>query len=175
MSDQNNDDQNGLRVRVRRRPAPSSTSERDYQDRDSGSRPAADEAGAPYKVGYKCPPKHSQFKPGQCGNPKGRPKGSFNWATILGMAASRRRTIGVAGKKVRMSGREAVAEQLVIAAIKGDPKARRDFLNEMRHERQLPSEADAKPDAREEPLSASDEALLADFFRRAGGHKGESS
>jgi hypothetical protein len=32
-------------------------------------------------VGYKKPPKHSQFKPGQSGNPNGRPKGSNNFAT----------------------------------------------------------------------------------------------
>ena len=26
-----------------------------------------------YEIGYKKPPKHTQFKPGQSGNPKGRP------------------------------------------------------------------------------------------------------
>ena len=31
-----------------------------------------------YEVGYKKPPKHTQFKPGQPGNPKGRPKGSMS-------------------------------------------------------------------------------------------------
>jgi Family of unknown function (DUF5681) len=31
-----------------------------------------------YKVGYGKPPKARQFKPGQSGNPKGRPKGSRN-------------------------------------------------------------------------------------------------
>ena len=30
------------------------------------------------EVGYGKPPKHSQFKPGQSGNPQGRPKGSRN-------------------------------------------------------------------------------------------------
>ena len=27
-----------------------------------------------YEIGYKKPPKHTQFKPGQSGNPKGRPQ-----------------------------------------------------------------------------------------------------
>jgi hypothetical protein len=27
-------------------------------------------------VGYKRPPKHTQFRPGQSGNPKGRPRGA---------------------------------------------------------------------------------------------------
>lgn len=31
-----------------------------------------------YKVGYGKPPKSTQFKPGQSGNPKGRTKGSKN-------------------------------------------------------------------------------------------------
>lgn len=36
-----------------------------------------------YKTGYGKPPKKSQFKPGHSGNPKGRPKGSRNTATIM--------------------------------------------------------------------------------------------
>ena len=31
-----------------------------------------------YKVGYRKPPKASRFKPGQSGNPRGRPKGARN-------------------------------------------------------------------------------------------------
>lgn len=36
-----------------------------------------------YKVGPGKPPKHTRFKPGQSGNPKGRPKGSQNVKTVL--------------------------------------------------------------------------------------------
>ena len=41
----------------------------------------ADEIGE--KVGYRKPPANSRFRPGQSGNPKGRPKGSLNIATVL--------------------------------------------------------------------------------------------
>ncbi|MBY0569441.1 MAG: hypothetical protein K2P70_19180 [Hyphomonadaceae bacterium] len=108
-----------------------------------------DVGDAPYKVGYKRPPLGPRFKPGRSGNPKGRPKGSKNWSTIMAEAASRQRTIGVGGQKVRMSGSEAVAEQTVINAIKGCPKARRDFLNEMHRlaGSAPPSPADQAPTA----------------------------
>ena len=35
------------------------------------------------KTGYGNPPKHTQFKPGQSGNPAGRPKGAKNLKTDL--------------------------------------------------------------------------------------------
>jgi Family of unknown function (DUF5681) len=34
-------------------------------------------------VGYCRPPKHTQFKAGQSGNPKGRPKGTISSANFL--------------------------------------------------------------------------------------------
>ena len=36
-----------------------------------------------YEVGYRKPPKHTQFKEGQSGNPAGRPKGTNNLKTDL--------------------------------------------------------------------------------------------
>jgi uncharacterized protein DUF5681 len=49
------------------------------------SSPGADgrSTGSDYLVGYGRPPKHTRFKPGRSGNPKGRPKRHRNLRTIV--------------------------------------------------------------------------------------------
>ncbi len=75
------------------------------------------------KSGYGNPPKDKQFKPGKSGNPKGRPKGSKNIATILNNALSRKIKIVINGKEIKITKREALFESLVNKALKGDHKA----------------------------------------------------
>ena len=45
---------------------------------------------ASYAVGYRRPPLHSRFKPGQSGNPSGRSKGSQNLKTMFEQVLTRR-------------------------------------------------------------------------------------
>jgi hypothetical protein len=81
---------------------------------------ASTQTSTGYEVGYGRPPVHAQFKPGQSGNPKGRPKRKLN---MLG----RRREIYVQPVKLP-NGRKVPAilaadMALLGKALKGDPRA----------------------------------------------------
>jgi hypothetical protein len=89
--------------------------------------------GRPYSVGYKRPPQETQFKPGQSGNPKGRPKGAKSFAAAFDDELQSR-IVGLEGGKRRsMTKREAVAKRLVHKALAGDPRAISLLLNEARN------------------------------------------
>ncbi len=75
------------------------------------------------KVGPGKPPRHSRFKPGQSGNPYGRPKGSKNFATILQQQLMKKVTITVDGKPKRMAVQEVIARRLANDSMKGTTKA----------------------------------------------------
>jgi len=75
------------------------------------------------KVGPGKPPRHTRFKPGQSGNPNGRPKGSKNFATILQQQLTKMVTITVDGKPKRVSVQEVIARRLATDSMKGTTKA----------------------------------------------------
>ena len=74
-------------------------------------------------VGYGRPPVNRQFKPGQSGNPKGRPKGQKNFTTIFVDALSRKITVRDNNRSRRLSKLEATIEVMTNKAIAGDPHA----------------------------------------------------
>jgi hypothetical protein len=74
-------------------------------------------------VGYGRPPVEHQFKPGQSGNKRGRPKGSKNEATILNELLSRKININQNGKMRRISVLEGMFLKFAEDALRGNPKA----------------------------------------------------
>ncbi len=76
-----------------------------------------------YDVGYGKPPKSGQFKPGQSGNPKGRPKGAKNLKAVFEEELLAKVPIKEEGKSKKVSKQEAVIKALMLKAMHGDIKA----------------------------------------------------
>lgn len=76
-----------------------------------------------YEVGYKKPPKHAQFQPGQSGNPKGRPTGVKNLATDLGEELEQKIVVTEGGKSITTTKQRAMVKTLMAKALSGDVRA----------------------------------------------------
>lgn len=75
------------------------------------------------QVGYGQPPKASRFRPGQSGNPGGRPKGVKNLLTDLRAELTSTTTITERGRQRTVTKQLAIVKSLVAAAIDGDMRA----------------------------------------------------
>jgi hypothetical protein len=76
-----------------------------------------------YEVGKGRPPLSTRWKPGQSGNPRGRPKGAKKVATILHETMQQKIEIKEKGQTRRISVWEAIVRTLRNNALKGDFKA----------------------------------------------------
>ena len=77
-----------------------------------------------YEVGYGRPPKRTQFKPGQSGNPKGRPRRSVSIEVLLKEILFRRVMVSdnKRGGQRKASLMEVILHQVAQKAALGDPK-----------------------------------------------------
>ncbi len=82
-----------------------------------------------YAVGYAKPPKAAQFQKGRSGNPRGRPKGTPNFATVLEIALRDKVVVNDNGERRTISKLEALVTQMVNKAISGDGRARQQTLS----------------------------------------------
>jgi hypothetical protein len=69
--------------------------------------------GRDERVGYGSPPKHSRFKKGRSGNPKGRPPNSRNFDSLLNEELEQKISVTERGATRRITKREAIAKRLV--------------------------------------------------------------
>ncbi|WP_300395759.1 DUF5681 domain-containing protein [Henriciella sp.] len=114
-----------------------------------------------YKVGYGKPPEDTRFEPGKSGNPKGRPKGSRNFATDLKEVLGMRVEITSAGHKTSISTQKAALMRLRERALKGDHRALEKLLT------LAVAHAPAEDIQAEKPeLGAEDRAILDRALRR---------
>lgn len=110
---------------------------------------------ADYEVGYAKPPKHTQFKPKQSGNPGGRKKGSRGLKTDLAAELEAKHTIQINKKAVTGSRQKLMLRTLAIRAASGDLKAAQALLPLIVQVLGTEDRNTAR-----EALSAADQALL---------------
>jgi hypothetical protein len=113
-----------------------------------------------YDVGYRKPPKATQFKKGRSGNPKGRPKGSKNFGTQVASTFARKISVHEKGRERRITMAEAILLKLSARAIAGDMAAVRAAIALLQI-----SQDEGKPITRMF-TSESDRALVEAFMKK---------
>ena len=130
-------------------------------EREDGSgetRPGA----ANDRVGYRQPPVGTRFRPGQSGNPRGRPKGARNLTTIVAAALSERVAVNENGRRRRISKLDAAVKQLVNRAASGEMRATQLLLALVQANEARPPQQDA------DRLGDADAIVMAELARRLG-------
>jgi hypothetical protein len=113
-------------------------------------------------VGYGTPPEGTRFKKGVSGNPRGRPKGSLNVATVLTRTLREKVAINENGRRRTVTKLEAALKQLVNQAAAGDLRA-------LRHLTALANDAEAQQNVRDtklQDLSELDRDVMQGILRR---------
>jgi hypothetical protein len=117
-------------------------------------------------VGYGRPPRHTRFKKGQSGNPKGRPGGAKNLSTLLIDALNELVIVVENGGRRKISKRLAIIKQLVNQAANGDWRAAKllfDLLQEI--------ERRSEPETSGSSFGAADEKVIEQLKARMRGKK----
>ena len=108
-----------------------------------------------YEVGYCKPPIPNRFRPGQSGNPRGRPRRSRNLKTDLEEELRARVTVREGGRERRVSKQRAMVKRLAEKGLQGDIKAIGKLFELA--DRLLTAQEEQRPAA---PLSAEEQAVL---------------
>ena len=123
---------------------------------DSDKRNADDD---PNRVGYGKPPRKHRFKPGQSGNPRGRPKGAKGLKAELRAELDEFVTITVEGKRRRIRKRRLIIKSLAAQAAKGNVAAADKLLALVIQAEGFEDQRPAVP-----PLSETDLLILGQFL-----------
>jgi hypothetical protein len=114
---------------------------------------------------YRNPPVAHRFKPGQSGNPSGRPKGIKSVDKELETALRQVVRVRVGARFVKMTRLEAMTRTLADKAVAGDAKAVRLLIDRLAI---AEARAGEEP-AAQESFSAKDREVIAALLVRIGG------
>lgn len=115
--------------------------------------------GRDYEVGYGKPPRHTQFKKGQSGNPKGRPRGAQGLSTLARETMTKRMPVRAGGVEKKMPRIEALLFRMFESAMKGNMRAAAELMKHYAAAVPDVSVSENAPSADE--LTATDLAMLA--------------
>jgi hypothetical protein len=110
------------------------------------------------QVGYRRPPIHTRFKPGQSGNPKGRPKGPRNLSSEVAKAMAMPVPVTVNGRRKNVRTITALVWRLREKALGGDHKSLLLLINLIQS-----SQCEEKGQDSLSALLAEDKAILRDI------------
>jgi len=116
-------------------------------------------ADSDYIVGHGRPPREYTWQPGYCPNPKGRPKGRKNEATIWKEILGRKVSLPIGGRPKKVTIQEAIQYRIANDALGGNIKSAGFILN--RFATIVTGEGAPAAD-----LSEDDRAVLEAFARR---------
>jgi hypothetical protein len=119
-----------------------------------------------YEVGYGKPPRHTRFKPGRSGNPRGRPSGSKNLATVLSEALNEPVIVAEDGRRRKITKRQAIIKQLVNRSAKADLRATKILIDIIQD-----IERRTEPASAETSFSPADEKVIEQLKARLHGKK----
>jgi hypothetical protein len=114
-------------------------------------------AAADYEVGRGKPPRSSQFKPGQSGNPGGRKKGSRNFKTIVLEVLDSEIELTEGGRTRRVPMIEALMLRQVQEGLRGHLRAIDSLID--RYERHAGQEVEQADELPEEDLALLKQAI----------------
>lgn len=114
-----------------------------------------------YEVGRGKPPKHSRFKAGQSGNPKGRPRSARNLKTLFNEERRATVTVREGGRELKVTKLQAIVMAQFAKAMRGDPRAAAQIF--AMYERFANDQEDAPSPA---PLSAEEQEVLKTLEQR---------
>ena len=112
-----------------------------------------------YAVGYGRPPKASQFKKGESGNPAGRPKRAPSLKEVMNKVAARPVTINTGQGPEAVPMLEAIVMAQANAALKGGVGAGKAFTGAC-------NTLGIGVEAEERELTGDDKQILEDFLRK---------
>ncbi len=125
--------------------------------------PPEEPTSTDYEVGYKKPPTHARFQPGESGNPRGRPKGTKDLKTDLLEELREKIVVREGDRPRKLSKQRALLKSVVNRAIQGDARATAIALSTMLR---LLDTGEGAPDV-EDGLFDDELAILRDFEARA--------